>query len=107
MNDAAAQMRARLRKQLIIAMKDRDTHAVAALRTAIAAIDNAESIDPEGITATEVARRDLSAHAVHTLLHHHVAEYLHEADGYDAVGQAQAAAALRRQAAVVRRFLPG
>ena len=43
---AADEWRTRLRSALTVAMKARDTDAVAALRGAIAAIDNAEAVDP-------------------------------------------------------------
>lgn len=99
-------VRTALRRDLLAAMKIRDTAHVAALRTAIAAIDNAESVDAEGVTATEVARRELSADEVHAVLAAHVHGYTVEADGYDAVGQAGPAERLRRQAALLRRHLP-
>jgi uncharacterized protein len=99
-------VRTALRRDLLAAMKIRDTAHVAALRTAIAAIDNAESVDAEGVTATEVARRKLSADEVHAVLAGHVHGYAVEADGYDAVGQAGPAERLRRQAALLRRHLP-
>ena len=87
-------------------MKSRDSAHVAALRTAIAALDNAESVDAEGVTATEVARRVLSADQVHAVLAGHIHGYAAEAEGYDAVGQTGPAERLRRQAALLRRHLP-
>ncbi|AQA04708.1 hypothetical protein BVC93_22355 [Mycobacterium sp. MS1601] len=99
------EVRAALRADLVGAMKARDAVHVAAVRTAIAAIDNAESVDIEGITATEVPRRELSDTEVQAILAQHVHDYGAEADGYDAVGQAEAAERLRRQAALLRRHL--
>lgn len=104
---SADAVRARLRDDLKSAMKMRDANAVAALRTAIAAIDNAESVDATGLVDTEVPRRALTAADVHNILTGHVRDYLADADGYDAVAQQAAAEQLRRQAEVVRRHLPG
>lgn len=101
-------------------MKARETDTVAALRTAIAAIDNAESVaggdvsattdgpfakSAEGVGATEVARRQLSAADIAEVLGRHVHEYLSNAEDYDAMGRHEAAGQLRRQAAVVSRHL--
>lgn len=98
-------LRDALRTDLMSAMKSRDTDAVAALRTAIAAIDNAESVDTTGLTDTEVPRRVLTATDVRDILAGHVRDYLADADGYDAVAQRAAAQQLRRQADVVGRYL--
>lgn len=46
-------LRAGLRQQLSVALRDRDRIAVAALREAIAALDNAEAIPPDGDLKTE------------------------------------------------------
>ncbi len=51
-----------LRADLVEAMKNNDTGKVSLIRTLIAAIDNAEAVDPgEFGTATEVPRQLLSA----------------------------------------------
>lgn len=105
MTGDADSVRAALRRDLVTAMKTRDSAHVAALRTAIAAIDNAESVDAEEVTAIEVARRELSADEVHAVLAAHVHGYAVEADGYDAVGQPGPAERLRRQAALLRPYL--
>jgi uncharacterized protein YqeY len=102
---SADTVRATLRKALTVAMKARDAFAVAALRTAIAAIDNAESIDTTGLTDTEVPRRVLTPAEVQNILAEQVQEYVTEAEGYEAVAQEAAAQQLRRQAEVVRRYL--
>lgn len=104
---SAVAVRGALRDDLRSAMKQRDADAVAALRTAIAAIDNAESVDATGRTETEVARRELSPAEVQAILRAHVREYLTEADGYEAVARHDAARQLRRQADVVGRHLSG
>jgi uncharacterized protein len=105
MTGDADTMRTALRRDLMAAMKIRDTAHVAALRTAIAAIDNAESVDTAGVTATEVQRRQLSADQVRAVLAEHIDGYAVEAQGYDAVGQTGPAERLRRQAALLRRHL--
>jgi uncharacterized protein YqeY len=99
------ELRATLRADLMAAMKAREIDAVSVLRTAIAEIDNAESVDPKGLTATEVPRRVLSSTDVGDILRRLVDDYLTEADGYDSAGQHDAAARLRRQAAVVAEHL--
>jgi hypothetical protein len=73
---------------------------VSALRTAIAAIDDAEAVDPAAyaVGTTEVARRSLSTDDVRAVLRAHIDGFLTEADGYDALGRHDAAARLRRQA---------
>lgn len=117
----ADRVRAALRAGLTSAIKTRDSDAVAALRAAIAIIDNAESVDPaeaatalgngsiagsaEGVGSTEVQRRTLSAADVSALLHDHLRDYLTEAQGYESLGQADAADQLRRRAEIVRRHL--
>ncbi|HEY9263066.1 MAG TPA: hypothetical protein VIQ11_00475 [Mycobacterium sp.] len=117
----ADRVRAALRAGLTSAIKTRDSDAVAALRSAIAVIDNAESVDPagdakalgngsvagsaDGVGATEVERRNLSAADVSALLHDHVRDYLTEAQGYESLGRSAAADQLRRRAEIVRRHL--
>ena len=46
-------LRSQLRRHLGAAVRDRDRIAVAALREAIAALDNAEAIPPDGDLKTE------------------------------------------------------
>jgi uncharacterized protein YqeY len=46
---ATGDIRARMRRGLVGAMKARDQQAVEALRSALARIDNAEAVDPESI----------------------------------------------------------
>jgi uncharacterized protein YqeY len=122
MSTDSAFLRATLRADLITAMKARDSDAVAALRTAIAAIDNAEAVDrPDGATATtsehfagahlgvgstEVARRNLTIDDVHAILQEQMAERSVEADRYDQLGRREAAARLRREANALAKYVP-
>lgn len=117
----AAELRATLRRDLAAAMKARDPDAVAALRTAIAAIDNAQAVAaPEaappatsahiagaraGLGAAEAARRPLTADELEAILRGQLAEYAREADGYAAHGQEAAAQRLRNQASLLSRYL--
>ena len=119
-SDAAA-LRATLRRDLTAAMKARDTDAVTALRTAIAAIDNAEAVAaPQaapaatsehfagaraGLGAAEAARRQLTGDELQAILRGQLAEYAREADNSAAHGQAAAAERLRNQASLLSRYL--
>jgi uncharacterized protein YqeY len=123
MSTDSDRLRAALRGDLVTAMKARDTDAVAALRTAIAAIDNAEAVDrPDGASATtsehfagahvgvgstEVARRDLTLDDVQAIVSEQMAERLIEADRYGQLGRREAAARLRREATALAKYMPG
>jgi hypothetical protein len=114
-------LRAALRQGLTVALKARDSVAAAALRTAMAAIDNAEAVAAPATNApstsahvagarsgpgsTEAPRRELSAGELRDILRGQVAEHAHEAEGYDALGQADAAERLRRQARTLETYL--
>lgn len=118
--DAQA-LRTALRHGLITALKARDTDALAALRTAIAAIDNAQAVSASapapavasahvagacsGPGSTEAARRQLGRGELSDILRAQVAEHTREADRYDALGQAEAAERLRRQARTLTAYL--
>ena len=49
--EATGDIRARMRRGLVAAMKARDRQAVDALRSTLARIDNAEAVDPEAVDA--------------------------------------------------------
>ena len=119
-------LRATLRDSLITALKSRDSDALAALRTAIAAIDNAEAVRipdaqppamqppamsthvagaSSGAGSTEAARRQLSSSEVHDILRDQIADHAREADRYDTLGQADAAHRLRGQARALEAYL--
>lgn len=116
-------MRSRLRRALADAIKARDHEAVSALRSALAAIDNAEAVDAQtappvgaataevassvaGVGAAEVPRRALTESEVETLVRAEVAERLAAADDYEHHDQPEHARRLRREAEVLRRHLP-
>ncbi len=115
------ELRATLRRNLTAAMKARDSDVVTALRTAIAAIDNAQAVEAAdnaanagsehfagarvGLGVTEAERRHLTIDEVRDILRKQIAEYDVEADRYDALGQSDAAARLRREAAALRPYV--
>jgi hypothetical protein len=113
----ADELRAALRRDLVAAMKARDQEAVAALRTAMGAIDNREAVSAPaapapvtsehiagaaaGVGSTEAARRALDADDVRAALRELHAEHLREAERYEQLGEADAATRLRRRADVI------
>lgn len=117
----AEDVRTAMRRDLVGALKARDTETVAALRTAIAAIDNAEAVDTSALSAptqdgplagataglgsSEVARRVLTSAAVQSVLSALIAEYLDEAEQYVSAGHSESAEVLRRQAELLRGYL--
>lgn len=112
-------LRARLRRALPDALRARDTVAVAALRSALGAIDNGEAVAPvepgpmdgviagarPGLGAGEAARRELSEQDVAAIVGREVAERLDAAEGYAAAGRDDRATRLRAEAEVLARHL--
>ena len=119
--DDPSMLRSLLHADLVAAMKARQREAITALRTAIAAIDNAEAVTaPDqpgsamsehvagagvGVGSTEAARRVLSVADLRAILQEQIAERLEEADRYDIYGEAGAAERLRREADVLKKSL--
>lgn len=117
--DAAADLRVRMRIDLTAAMKARQPQVVAALRSALAALDNAEAVAaPEsssavathvagaaaGVGATEEARRDLSWTQVQSVLTAQIEEYTEAADYCDGSSQPDSSAELRTRAAALAPY---
>lgn len=114
-------LRDALRRDLTRSMKAREPDAVSALRTAIAAIDNAEAVPPPdespattsghiagaraGVGAAEANRRNLSLSQQQAILRDQITAYKAEADRYDALGQQDAATRLRTQARLLSAYL--
>lgn len=113
----------RLRRDLTAAIKARDRVAVAALRSTIAAIENAESVDVDvagrsttssehvagstaGVGSADVERRVLSGGDVIAIVGLQVEERSLAADQYEKLGQVDQAERLRSEAALLRRYLP-
>lgn len=102
-------------------MRARDSVAVSALRTTLAALDNAEAVpvdeaelrgvaveqSPMGLGATEATRRELSERSVADIVRAEVTERLETAAQLTAPAHADRAARLRAEAAVLLRFLNG
>jgi uncharacterized protein YqeY len=110
-------VRDRLRGSLRGAMKQRDSVAVAALRSALAAIDNAEAVEISqfssveaplrGLGAGDVARRHLSAQEMDDIVRAELSERLEAAATYDRGGQQTHAERLRRESDVIAAHLDG
>lgn len=112
-------LRLRMRQALPEAMRARDKAAVSALRTTLAALDNAEAApvgeaelrgvaleqSPVGVGATEAARRELSERGVVDIVRAEVTERLAVAAQLTAPAHADRAARLRTEAAVLQGFL--
>jgi uncharacterized protein YqeY len=115
-------MRDRLREDLSAAMKARDRVAITVLRTTLAAIDNAEAVDPSagetpvtgshhiagasaGVGSTDVTRRVLSDADIDAVIREQADERWQVAAEYEKLGQVQAADTLRREAAVLDKYL--
>jgi uncharacterized protein YqeY len=96
-------------------MKARDRVAVAALRSTLAALDNAEAVDrpasvdeslaieriPVGLGAAEVARRVLTEAQMEQIVRAEVAEREAAARDYDQSGRPERAEQLRSEARVI------
>ncbi|HUQ54713.1 GatB/YqeY domain-containing protein [Lentzea sp.] len=117
-------MRASLRDDLKTALKTKDRVAIAALRSALAAIDNAEAVPCDSasqapVTATnehvagtaagpgaaEVERRHLTDDDQRDIVAHEVRGRTISADEYDRLGRGDTAERLRAEAAVLQRAL--
>jgi uncharacterized protein YqeY len=116
-------MREVLQSALTEAIKSGDRPAVSALRSALAAIANAEAVeavesseDPgvthpmiagsvPGVGATEVARRELTEVAQLAIVRAEIDARRSAASGYDQAGRPDRAAALRAEADVLARYL--
>ncbi|HZT64706.1 MAG TPA: hypothetical protein VFA11_02850 [Acidimicrobiales bacterium] len=116
-------LRTRLRAALSAAMRARDATSVAALRSSLGAIDNAEAVESgsaslsgrpagviagavSGLGAGEVERRQLTEAEMEAVVGREVAERLEAAAEYEGLGQPEAAARLRAEAEVLRAQLP-
>ncbi|MEV6306843.1 hypothetical protein AB0M02_46120 [Actinoplanes sp. NPDC051861] len=100
-------LRGRLQAALPTAMKARDKPAVAALRSALAAIENAAAVAPRdaplglpatGLGVTEVARREQDEAEIERIVRAEIDERLAAAGEYDGLGRPDEAARLRAEA---------
>ena len=119
-NEPATDWRQTLRARLLDARKERDPTRVSVLRSALSAIDNAETPDAvdvqlptsgaiaasaSGLGAAEVPRRVLTDAEIRTLLRAEVDERLVAADQMAAGGHRERATAVRAEAAVLVELL--
>ncbi|HEY6710029.1 MAG TPA: hypothetical protein VJB61_20855 [Actinomycetota bacterium] len=125
--EATEDIRARMRRGLVDAMKARDQQAVAALRSTLARIDNAEAVDAEavdaepalysgeghpavagsvlGVGAAEVDRRVLTPEEMAALIRDDVEEREIAAEVLVRVGRPDQAERLRAQAKLLTAYL--
>ena len=114
-------LQSRLRRELAAALRAHDQLAVAALRTALSTLANAEAVlapvippgnapasgDPHiagaaaGLGAAEAARRHIGEAEAQRIVRAEISERLTAADQYERAGHADRAARLRREAAVL------
>jgi uncharacterized protein YqeY len=120
-----ADLRARLSAALKVSMRARDQVAVAALRSALGAIGNAEAVPADqhapkaapgqdgphfagataGLGAAETPRRVLSPADLNAIMRAEISERTQAADQYAASGFTDQAERLRREAAVLTSVL--
>ena len=112
---SAVPLRRRMRAALTVAMKARDRAAVSALRSALAAVENAEAVNrgagaderlaieqiPVGLGAAEVERRVLTEAEQRRIVRAEQAEREAAAEGYESAGRPERAERLRAEAAVL------
>jgi hypothetical protein len=119
-NTPAEILRARLRGDLRAAMKAQRRDEMAALRTLIAAIDNAESVEDaalpppssgehvaaavRGLGAGDAARRSLSERDLQRIIETELWERDAQAQRLTLLGRADDATRLHREAAVIARY---
>ena len=105
-------MRTSLRDGLKTALKTRDRVAVSALRSALAAIENAEAVpvgaasEPSvGVGTAEADRRVLTDADLRSIIEREVEERTSAAEEYVRHGRSDVAEGLRAEAEVLRRYL--
>lgn len=113
----ADRWRAELRRRLVSARKDRDAGRASAVRSAMSAIDNAETPDGPlphagaiadsavGAGAADIARRTLSDAEIRNLIRAEIGERDTAAEQFARHGHSERAAALRDEAAVLSGLL--
>lgn len=116
-------MRSRMRRDLTAALKARDETVVAALKSALAAIDNAEAVNDDralprdsgsehiagatsGAGSSDVPRRILSEANMNAIVRGQLEERYEAAELYEKLGREDRATRLRREAAVLAQYLP-
>ena len=116
------EIRIALQRALRAAMKSKDTVAVSALRSALAAIANAEAVPApaaapatggrhiaggaEGVGAAETRRRELGAAETALLVRDEIAQRQAAAAQYRATGHSDRSERLMREARAIEEALP-
>ena len=109
-------VRGNLRQELMNAMRRRDTAVIPVLRSAIAAIDNAESVEPAhvpivdspiagsagGLGASEVERADLGRQEQRTIVEREIVELASHVDRLTRLCRRDEADATRRAMEILR-----
>lgn len=112
---SATRLKQGLRVDLKAAMQAKAVEEVRLLRALIAALDNAEAVPAEGIqdhskpralgdARGEVARREVDAAELDTILATEIEARLSAADEYERRTRPEDAARLRREAALIARY---
>ena len=92
-------------------MREKNLEAIAALRTALGAIDNAEAVEPAAVGAPivnrsgDVPRKVLSEEDILEIVKREATDLRKAAVQYDAIGQAKRAAELRLKLKALAPFL--
>lgn len=109
-----------LRSALTAALKDRRRDDARVLRSALAAIANAEAVadgdvigdgsahvagSAAGVGAADIPRRELDAAAVTRIVEQEIHERLVAAEGHERLGRTDDAARLRSEADLLRAFV--
>lgn len=105
----SGELRRRLQADLTLAVKARDGIRASVLRTTLAAIANAEAVDPDTVPerATEVPRRDLADADIRALVEAEERDLVAHARRLTDLEQMQRADELAAKAAILRRYLDG
>ncbi|MEV6136905.1 hypothetical protein AB0L63_12775 [Nocardia sp. NPDC051990] len=111
--DKSVPLHARLRTALSAAMKTHDRSAIAGLRSALGAIDNAEAIDTVdieagaiessavGLGAAEARRRELTEADIEQIVRAEISDRQQAAAEYDTLGGSHHGDLLRAEAAAL------
>lgn len=107
-----SQLHQRLRDSFTAALKAKDATATAALRSALAAIDNASAVDATsgsqpalGVGTRDVARNELSQEQVREIVRREVSDREAAATEYESRTKTDQARRLRAEAAVLAGLL--
>jgi uncharacterized protein len=111
MNDRAESLRRHLKGDLLLAMKAKDAVAVSALRSVLAAMDNASAVPIDTVAVRvfgrngDVPRKDLSDTDCQSIISAEVSARALAADEYSRLGRDDVAAHLRAEQAVIERYV--